>query len=350
MAHGYNMIVNITENVSLASHSTMRLGGPARYLAEARSDEEVQDLVSWAKSKKLKIIMIGHGSNIVWRDEGFDGLVIVNQIAGREILSQDEASATIKLGGGEVWDEAVAWTVRQGLSGLEFLSLIPGTVGAAPVQNIGAYGAELSTSLKSVGVYDTQENCFESILKDGCNFSYRNSRFKSTDRGRYMILNVVLKLKKTNPQPPFYESLQTYFDEHQINDYTPSAVREAVIAIRSAKLPDPKQVANNGSFFTNPIISTTKFESLKSKFPDIKGWPAGDNKIKVAAGWLVEKAGFRGVHDEQTGMSTWDKQALVLVNEHARTTKDLLEFRQKIIFKVDELFDIVLEQEPELLP
>jgi UDP-N-acetylmuramate dehydrogenase len=342
--------MNIAENVSLAAHSTMRLGGPARYLSEAHTEEEVQDLITWASSKKLKAITIGSGSNIVWRDEGFDGLVIVNKIPGKEVLSQDDKSATVRLGGGEIWDEAVAWTVKQGLSGIEFLSLIPGTVGAAPVQNIGAYGAELSTSLKSVGVFDTKENCFESIMKEGCSFSYRSSRFKTIDRGRFIILHLVLELKKASPQPPFYEALKSYFDEHKISEYTPANVREAVMAIRSAKLPDPQKVANNGSFFTNPIISNARFADLKAKFPDIKGWPAGESKTKVAAGWLVEKAGFRGVHDERTGMSTWDKQALVLVNEHARTTNDLLEFRQKIIFKVDELFDIVLEQEPELLP
>jgi UDP-N-acetylmuramate dehydrogenase len=342
--------MNITENVSLTAHSTMRLGGNARYLAEAASEIEVQDLVTWAQSQNLKFIIIGHGSNIVWRDEGYDGLVIVNKIAGKQILSQDESSATVMLGAGESWDEATAWTVEQGLSGIEFLSLIPGTVGAAPVQNIGAYGSEIALTLKEVGVYDTENNSFESILNESCGFSYRNSRFKSTDKGRYMITHLVLKLTKSMPQPPFYESLQAYLDEHQIHEYTPESIRQAVIAIRSSKLPDPKQVANNGSFFTNPVIEAARFEELRAKYPDIKGWPTKEGMVKLAAGWLVEKSGFRGVHDEQTGMATWDKQALVLVNEHARSTNDLLEFRQKIIFKVDELFGVVLEQEPELLP
>ncbi|MDB5161203.1 MAG: UDP-N-acetylpyruvoylglucosamine reductase [Candidatus Saccharibacteria bacterium] len=342
--------MNIREDVSLATHSTMRLGGKARYLAEAGSDTELQEIVNWAKERQLKFIIIGQGSNIVWRDEGFDGLVIVNNIPGKEIVAEDETSATVILGGGENWDEAVAWAVSKDLSGIEFLSLIPGTVGAAPVQNIGAYGAELADTLKEVGVYDTQNDCFESILNESCKFSYRSSRFKSSDKGRYMITHVVLRLNKSRPAPPFYDALQAYLDEHGVTDFTPANIREAVIAIRSSKLPDWRTVANNGSFFTNPIISQSRFDELKSQHPDIKGWPAGKGKVKIAAGWLVENAGFKGVHDEDTGMATWEKQALVLVNEHARSTADLLAFRQKIIFKVDELFGVVLEQEPELLP
>ena len=328
----------------------MRLGGNAKYLAEAATDEAVADSVKWAKEHQLPYRMIGDGSNIVWRDQGFPGLIIVNRIPGRQLLSQDEHSATLQLGGGEQWDAAVEWSVGQGLSGLEFLSLIPGTVGAAPVQNVGAYGGELSSVLKEVGVYDTKNDCFESIPAEECGFSYRNSRFKSVDQGRFMITHIVVKLSKNNPGPPFYEALQKYFDEHQVKEFSPAVIRQAVIAIRSAKLPNPREVANNGSFFTNPFVTPEHFEELKLQYPDIKGWPSKDGRVKLAAGWLVEQAGFRGVHDAATGMATWDKQALVLVNERARSTNDLLEFRQKIIFKVDELFGVTLEQEPELLP
>lgn len=165
-----------------------------------------------------------------------------------------------------------------------------------------------------------------------------------------MITHIVLKLSKSAPKPPFYEALQKYFDEHQITEYSPANIRRAVIAIRTSKLPDPKIVANNGSFFTNPFVTETHFKELQTKYPDIKGWPTKDGRVKLAAGWLVETAGFKGVHDAETGMATWDKQALVLVNEHARSTADLLAFRQKIVFKVDELFGVPLQQEPELLP
>ena len=342
--------MNIQENVSLAQHSTMRLGGQARYLANASTDEEIQSLVQWAKQQNLPFIMIGQGSNIVWRDKGYPGLVIVNKLMGREVLSEDSNSLVIRVRGGEKWDDIVAFAVQRGLSGIEFLSAIPGTVGAAPVQNIGAYGAELSDTLVEVETYDTQTDSFGGIAAEVCNFSYRNSRFKSTDRGRFMILAITLRLHKGDPQPPFYESLQNYFDEHGITEFTPAAVRQAVIAIRKIRLPDPSVVNNNGSFFTNPIIDEARYKELQQRYPEIKGWPAKDGRMKVSAGWLVEQAGFKGVRDEPTGMATWPHSALVLVNEHARRTADLLEFRQKIIFKVDELFGIVLEQEPELLP
>jgi UDP-N-acetylmuramate dehydrogenase len=342
--------MDIAENVSLADYSTMKLGGTARYLAKVSSEDELTGLVRWAKEHQLPFRMIGSGSNIVWRDEGFPGLILVNRLMGKQVLEQNDQSATLFIGGGEDWDGTVSWTVEQGLSGFEFLSLIPGTVGAAPVQNIGAYGGEIATVLKEIGVYDTQNECFESIPASECKFTYRDSRFKSADQGRYMITHIVAKLSKNPPAPPFYEALQRYFDEHGISEYSIAAVREAVIAIRRAKLPDPKVVANNGSFFTNPFVTQAHFDELKTKYPDIKGWPVDGGRMKLAAGWLVEKAGFKDCHDTATGMGTWPQQALVLVNEHARSTKDLLEFRQKIIFKVDELFDVSLQQEPELLP
>jgi UDP-N-acetylmuramate dehydrogenase len=343
-------LMNISENVSLAQHSTMRLGGKARYLSDAKSEEDIPKLVSWAKAKNVKFMVIGHGSNIVWKDEGFNGLIIVNKILSKKVLSEDIDSVTVNVGAGEVWDQVVAWTVANGLSGLELLSLIPGTAGAAPVQNIGAYGGELANVVKEIGVYDSQNDCFESILKDSCEFSYRDSRFKSKDRGRYIITHLVLRLSKQGAPPPVYESLQIYFEQHHVPKYTPANIREAVIAIRSSKLPDPKIIANNGSFFTNPIINSSQFEDLRKKYPNIKGWQLPDGKVKLAAGWLVETAGFKGMHDNETGMATWDKQALVLVNESAKSTADLLKFRQKIIDKVTEMYGVTMQQEPELLP
>lgn len=342
--------MHILENVDLKLYSTMRLGGQARWLAEARKEQDVKDLVEWAKQKKVPFIVIGQGSNIVWRDEGFDGLIIVNQIKAIEVLSEDDSGLTVRVGAGEIWDEVVAWSVNRNLSGIEFLSRIPGLAGAAPVQNIGAYGAELSDVLKEVGVYDTQTGSFETILAEGCDFAYRTSRFKTTDKRRFAILNIALRLKKTIPAPPFYESLENYFKEHDIHEFTPQAIREAVTEIRKVKLPDPSVVANNGSFFTNPIVDEAKFNELKQKYPDIKGWPTKDGRVKLAAGWMVEQAGFKEVHDSQTGMGTWWGSALVMINERAQKTIDLLTFKQKILNKVDEMFGITLDQEPELLP
>lgn len=337
------------ENVSLRGYSAMGLGGKARFFSEARSEDDLKKLIDWAKERSLPIIVVGEGSNIVWRDEGFEGLLIANHITGREVLDDSTANATIRVGAGENWDEIVEWTVKKGLSGIEFLSAIPGRVGAAPVQNIGAYGAEIAQTLVELSAFDTQTGNFTVIKNKACDFAYRTSRFKTHDKGRFIITSITLRLSKTPPSPPFYESLEKYLAEHKIKDHTPRTIREAVMAIRAIKLPSPAKVANNGSFFTNPVIGKEEFEKLRQKYPDIKGWPHGD-KIKVSAGWLLEKAGFKGVQDKQTGMATWPAQALVLVNEQAKNTADLLAFKQKIQSKVHQMFSIVLEQEPELLP
>lgn len=343
--------MDLKENAALRDYSAMRLGGNARYLAEANTDDDLQKLAKWAKERSLPFIAIGEGSNIIWRDEGFEGLVIVNKIMGKDVVIEDAQGATIRIGAGEHWDSAVEWTIGEGWSGLEFLSAIPGTAGAGPVQNIGAYGQELSKVLVEVAAYDTQTDTFGSISNEACNFSYRSSRFKTTDKGRFIITAIVLRLGKTNPAPPFYESLQNYLDDHRIEEFTPQTIREAVKAIRKEKLPDPSVVSNNGSFFTNPIIEKAELEEIRTKYPDVKDWPMPDGKIKISAGWLVEKAGFtKDVHDSQTGMATWRGSALVLVNERARSTAQLLQFRQKIVDKVQAMFGIVLEQEPELLP
>jgi UDP-N-acetylmuramate dehydrogenase len=342
--------MSIQENISLAGYSTMRLGGQARYLTEVKNLHDVQEAVNWAKQSNLPIIMIGRGANIVWRDEGYGGLVLVNKIKGKELLRQDDHATTIKFGGGENWDEAVKWSVDKKLSGLEFMSLVPGTVGAAPVQNVGAYGGELSDVLLEVETFDIRLNNFTILQNHDCSFAYRTSRFKTTDRGRFLITSVTVTLSKINAKPPFYDSLQAYIDEHGIDKFTPKNIREAVIAIRTAKLPDPEKVSNNGSFFTNPLVSAQQYQQIQASYPDAKGWPMNDGRVKLAAGWMVEKAGFKGYSDPETGMATWPNQALVLVNQTARNTADLLAFRQKIIDKVQAMFGVTLEQEPELLP
>ncbi len=341
--------MQIVENVSLGGHSTMRLGGTARFYCEVKNENDLKKALDFASKKDLRLIVIGDGSNIVWRDEGFEGLLVANRILGRDVLHEDEKTTTVRVGAGEDWDEVVEWAVKKGLSGIEFLSAIPGRAGAAPVQNIGAYGAEIAQTLTELSAYDNRGGDFSVLKNEVCGFAYRTSRFKSVDKGRFIITSITLKLSKTMPAPPFYESLQKYLTDHKITEYTPRTIREAVIAIRAIKLPSPAKVANNGSFFTNPIIDKSQFEQLQQKYPDVKGWPQ-DGKIKISAGWLLEKTGFKGVHDKETGMATWPESALVLINEHAKKTADLLAFKHKIQSKVQQMFGIALEQEPELLP
>ena len=329
----------------------MRLGGSARYLVEIHSLAELSEALAWAKEKNVPVMMVGQGSNIVWKDEGYPGLLLVSKLLRFETFEEDAENVYITAGAGEVWDSVVARTVQAGLTGIEALSLIPGTTGATPIQNVGAYGQEISQTLVSVEAYDRQTSKVINIPAADCGFAYRTSRFKTTDRGRFFITAITLHLMKGNPQPPFYESAQKYFNDKAIKGpITPAMLRQAVIAIRQSKLPDPAFVANNGSFFANPIIDKSVAIQLLGDYPDMPQWPTSDGKIKIPAAWLIEQAGFKDFHDPETGMGTWPKQALVFINEKAQTTADLLKFKQKIVGTVEQRFGITLEQEPELLP
>lgn len=342
--------MNIQENVPLSGYSTMRLGGNARYMLDITSRIELQEAVTWAEGQNLPIIMIGGGSNIIWKDEGFPGLVLVNKIMRFESFDEDGRNVYITAGAGENWDSVVAHTTANGLTGIEALSLIPGTVGATPIQNVGAYGQEIANTLTTVEAYDRQEKKFTTIPVVDCAFGYRTSRFKTTDKARFFITAVTLHLMRGLPEPPFYQSVAEYLKQHGIERPTPQNVRDAVIAIRSAKLPDPALVANNGSFFANPVIDEQELAQVQADYPEMPHWPATEGKVKVPAAWLIEKAGFKDFHDAATGMATWPSQSLVFVNEHAKSTADLLAFRQKVTDAVLSKFQIHLTQEPELLP
>lgn len=344
--------MDIHTNVPLAQYSTMRLGGPAAYLAEVHNANEVIAAVDWAAQQKLPVLVIGDGSNIVWRDEGYSGLVLVNKIMGYSEQPTDEVNTFVVIGAGEHWDSVVERTVKSGLSGIEALSLVPGTAGATPIQNVGAYGQEIANTLISIDAYDTRTRQMVTIPAAECQFGYRTSRFKTADRGRFIILSITLHLKKVNPEPPFYRTLAEYLSVHHTGKtYTPDDIRKAVIHIRSNKLPDPLQVANNGSFFANPIIPTSQYAQLAVQYPEMPHWPTEDpNFTKIPAAWLIEQAGFKDFHDSETGMATWSKQPLVLINEHATATSHLLAFKQRIVLAVHAKFHITLEQEPELLP
>lgn len=344
------MGVNVFNNVALADFSTMRLGGIAAHLVEIHDRAELTEAVAWATTQQLPLMMIGGGSNIVWKDEGFPGLVLVNKMKRFEVFEEDATNVYVTVGAGELWDSVVERTVQAGLTGIEALSLIPGTTGATPVQNVGAYGQELSQTLTTVEAYDLQVKQFVNIPGMDCAFGYRTSRFKTTDRGRFFITAITVHLTKGKPQPPYYPSVQGYFDEHDVKDVTPQALRDAVIAIRSAKLPDPAVVANNGSFFANPVVDKGTFATLEADYPDIPHWDTSDGRVKLAAAWLLEQSGFKDFHDSETGMATWARQPLVFVNESAKSTADLLKFRQKILDAVQAKFGITLLQEPELLP
>lgn len=322
----------------------MKLGGPARFMVEVRSATELIAAYRNAASKNLPVFILGGGSNVVAHDEGFKGLVIRIRIPGFDVISDDLNTTVIKIGAGESWDETVKKTVDMHLTGIECMSAVPGTVGAAPVQNVGAYGQEISETLQSLEAYDTQTDQIVTLQNADCGFSYRNSIFRDSQKGRYVILNVTLKLSKNQPQPPFYEGLQKYFDEHNITLFTHQTVRDAVIAIRTDKLPDPTQRPNSGSFFKNAIIEDWQLKDLQTAYPTVTVYPMPDNKAKVPTGWLIEQTGLKGqlLH----GIRVHDKNALVLINESATSYADLAAARDEIIGAVRDKFRILIEQEP----
>jgi UDP-N-acetylmuramate dehydrogenase len=339
--------MQIQTDVPLKDYSTMRLGGIARALTTVTTKQDILDAIAWANERQLPVLVLGGGSNVIFSN-GYHGLVIINRIAGFEVVSEDTDGATIDIGAGENWDDVVAKTVAKGLHGIESLSAIPGTAGATPVQNVGAYGSEIADTLVGVEVYDLLEQKFATLSKTDCHFSYRNSIFKWPDHNRrYIIVSITLRLNKTMPHPPFYASLQQHLDKNGIVEYTPQTIREAVIAIRAKKLPDPSIIANTGSFFQNPQVSAPKAEELFAAYPTIPRWPLKDGRYKLAAGWLIEQAGLRGYAAH--GMRTYEHHALVVVNDHAKSYDDLLAFKEEIIAAVDKKFGVTLEQEPELL-
>lgn len=342
--------MNIEQNVSLKVYSGMAVGGNAAYLTEVTGRMDVLEALSWAQTKQLPVLMIGTGSNILWRDEGFNGLVLINKLAGYEDYQEDDDNHYLTIGSGENWDSVVSRSVDAGLTGIEALSLIPGTAGATPVQNVGAYGQEIADVLTSVEAYDTVVRDYVTIPASDCGFGYRLSRFKTVDKGRFYITGLTLHLTRGNPSPPFYGALQTYFDAYKITEYSPSVVRQAVISIRSSKLPDLKTVKNVGSFFANPVITEDQFHYIADNYTGIPHWSVGIGSVKISAAWLIETAGLKDYYDNDTGMATWNKQPLVLVNKHAASTANVLMFRDKVATAVKQKFNIDLQQEPELLP
>ena len=331
-------------NISLKQYTTMKLGGETRYMATADSTGDVVSLYRNARKENLPIFVLGGGSNVITHDEVFEGIVLLNKIKGFEVISETDETTDVKIGAGEVWDEAVEKVIGLGLQGIEAMSGIPGTAGAAPVQNVGAYGQEIADTLISLEAYDSKTDTIVIIPADECNFSYRNSIFRDKEKGRYCILNITLRLNKAEPKPPYYASLQRYIDENDIREVNLSVIRVAVLNIRSEKLPDPAELPSAGSFFKNALVEKWKLEELQKESSDIPNYAMSDGRYKIPTGWLIDKAGLRGYRSH--GMRVYEKNALVLVNDSATGYDDLAAIREEIMQIVFDKFGIKIEQEP----
>lgn len=336
--------MDIHTNIPLKNLTTMKLGGPAKYFAEAHSVQELHELYSNAQTKNIPVFILSGGSNVIAHDEGYDGLILRIRIPGFEVITDDLNTTTIKVGAGELWDDVVRRSVEMRLSGIEAMSAIPGYAGAAPVQNIGAYGQEIADTLTSLEAYDTQTHRIITLQNADCEFSYRHSIFRGGEQGRYIITSITLTLSKNLPTAPFYDSLQAYFDEHLVTVFTQQVVRDAVIAIRTDKLPDPVIHPNSGSFFKNALIESWQRDELLAAFPNAKTYDMGDGKVKIPSGWLIETAGFKGklLH----GIRVNEKNALVLINESATSYAELASARDEIINTIRDTFRIDITQEP----
>lgn len=334
--------MKILENVPLKALTTMRLGGPARFVIEIESPEEIKDAHDFASRKNLPIFVLGGGANTIARDEGFDGVIIKNAMTGiSDIYSPITDKTYIKALGGEPWDNVVKFTTEKGLTGIEALSKIPGLAGAAPVQNIGAYGQDVSETFIKADVYDFKTGEFKTLEKSDFHFSYRKSIMNTTEKNRYFVISIFLELKKGEMSRPFYNSIEKYIEQHKITDFTPGSIRKIVSEIRADKLPDPKEKASAGSFFKNIYLTEEE-----AKIAEEKGYPVyhGHDGLKINSGWLIEQAGFKGkiLH----GIRVNEKATLVLINESAKSYSDLAAARAEIIAAVKEKFGYTLEQEP----
>ncbi len=330
--------------VSFSDLTTFRIGGKIKKYSEVKTEIEIKPVVDYAKQNTLPIFVLGEGSDILVSDKTFVGVVI--RFSGKRISFEENGMVTAEAGAS--WDKLVEGSVERGLQGIECLSGIPGTVGAAPIQNIGAYGQEIKDVFVSLRAYDIKKNKFVTFSKDDCDFSYRQSIFKSSKYWqKFIVTSVTLKLSKKGSSTIKYDSLINFLTDRRIKNPSPLQVREAVLEIRAGKFEDPKMVGNAGSFFKNPVIDSKEKIRLEKEYPEIKTYSFGE-KFKVAGGWLIEKAGWKGKSYKNAGVSSM--HALILLNRSGiATAQDIYELSEQIIDDVYKKFGIRLEREVQLI-
>mgnify|MGYP001603957849 FL=1 len=337
--------MKIQENIPLAPYTTFKIGGPARFFCTALNEEDLLEAVNFAKKKDLPILVLGGGSNILVADAGFTGLVIKIELKGIVYKDLGHDTVIVFASAGEIWDYLVEETVMRGLYGLENLSSIPGTVGASPVQNIGAYGAEVSNSIESIRILDTKQMGIIELPSSNFHFTYRDSIFKR-EKGRYIIVSVNFKLSKKGKLNTDYRDIQEYFSQRNVSKPTISEVRKAIIEIRSKKLPDWKKWGTAGSYFKNPIIPLAQWQELEKKYPNMSYFVEPDGRIKVSLGWILDKlCDAKGLVMGNVG--TYKNQALVVVAKAGATANEVITLTRELMKRVKEKTGIDIESEVE---
>lgn len=332
---------------NIQKFNTLAVPAVAEYFVAVTNDDELREALEFAKERNFPRMILGGGSNIVLRGN-FPGLVIQIKTSGKEVVRENDEFVWLKVAAGENWHQLVEYTLDNGFYGLENLSLIPGSVGAAPIQNIGAYGVELKDVFSELTALNVDTRLNVSFTKDSCHFDYRDSIFKQSLKDQYVITSVTFQLRKApklNLSYPVLRAALAHIPEQEIS---PQQVSDAVIAIRQSKLPDPLIIPNVGSFFKNPIIPGEQFQLLKNKFPDVVFYPMDEKRVKLAAAWLIDQAGWKGREEE--GVGVHPQQALVITNPGKRSGDSVLQLASQVIESVQKQFGVLLEMEPGVYP
>lgn len=330
------------EQVSLASFNTLAVPARARYFMHLTAPQDLPEALSWAACRELPVLLLGGGSNLVFAQLDVNALVLHMAFRGRRWERPEGDAATLVLAAGENWHEAVIHAASAGYRGIENLALIPGTAGAAPVQNIGAYGVELKDVLESVTVFDREQGQWLTLDNHACAFAYRDSLFKHQP-GRFVISEIRLRLSRSRPLQLDYRELREHLDAVSPGQLDAMTVARAVMSIRRRKLPDPARLPNAGSFFKNPVVSEAEYQRLRRLYPDMPAHELGAG-VKLAAAWLIEQCGWKGFRNDRVGVH--DRQALVLVNHSGGSGQDILALAVQIRESVRSKFGVVLEVEP----
>ena len=330
-------------NINLRPYNSFGFDAIAKYFVEINTIDDLQTLIQSGVLQKHKTLILSGGNNILFQNDVFDGLVVYINTKGIEILREDGNEVVVRAQAGEDWPDFVRFCVGKGWHGLENLAHIPGKVGAAPVQNIGAYGMELKDSFLQCKALDLTTGETKVFAKEDCRFGYRESIFKHELRGRYVITSVDFLLKKNAALNLEYGNIKAYLEQNGIGSPSLQQLHDAICAIRDAKLPDMKQIGSAGSFFKNPVISIEQFETLQQQYPSIPYYPDTEGMVKVPAGWLIEQAGWKGWRNEHVGV--YNKQALVLVHYGGGKGQDIVELAHKIQDSVEKKFGIRISPE-----
>jgi len=334
----------LAEHASLARRNTLRVAARARLYAEVRDAAKLPELLAQPALRDGPLLVLGEGSNVLFTRD-YAGTVL--HLATRGVAVEDSGEVTrIAVAAGERWDDFVRWSLGQGYAGLENLILIPGTVGAAPIQNIGAYGAEVAEFIESVEAWDTRDRCVVQLDHAACAFGYRDSLFKH-EPGRYVVTAVRFALPRSRPVRTDYAGIEAELARMGVDRPAPYHVAEVVVRLRSRKLPDPAVIGNAGSFFKNPIVAAEIAAALAREHPGLVAWPLADGRAKLSAAWLIDAAGFKGAREGDAGMS--NRHALVLVNHGAASGPELWAFAQHVMAGVAARFGITLQPEPVVI-